>query len=343
MSGILDNKSRILDTIVTLEGRRQLSAGGINIKYVTFSDNATFYQADEVNAATDATRRLYFESCHQPQDQITFLSDPNGKLTEYARDAVQVIRHGQILQAGETISPTGEIYTSYTPLAGDDFLNAVDTLVQSSVENFDKLKAISTRDFLFEDDGFGIDSNEIKFTIGQNVPLSQEEKRVKFSHLNEIYNDPRLSNLANFKYLPPINKIEDRSIDKSDLPSSVPKLGNYLPWGQTNGPNILSVLKEHAVFAASGNAKSIRFDPTSRENNIFMQFFELSKDNIKKLDVIDFGRWQLTQAQLDELSIYMPERYMPGHLVHVLFIGKVLESPDDNTSSFIHLFTLLFG
>lgn len=343
MSGILDNKSRILDTIVTLEGRKQLSAGGINIKYVTFSDNATFYEADETNAATDATRRLYFESCHQPQDQITFLSDPNGKLTEYARDSVQVIRHGQLLQGSGTISPNGQIYTSYTPLAGDDFLSTVDTLLQSSVNNFDKLKAISTRDFLFEDDGFGLDTNDVKFTIGQNFPLSQEEKKVKFSHLNEIYNDPRLSNLPNFKYLPPVNKIEDKSLDKSDLPATVPRLGNYLPWGKTDRPNILSILKEHAVFASSGNAKSIRIDPTSRENNIFMQFFELSKDNIKKLDVIDFGRWQLTQSQLDDLAVYMPERYMPGYLVHVLFVGKVLESPDDNTSSFIHLFTLLFG
>ena len=41
MSGILDNKSRVLDTVITTEGRRQLAEGGVDIQYVTFTDGAT--------------------------------------------------------------------------------------------------------------------------------------------------------------------------------------------------------------------------------------------------------------------------------------------------------------
>ena len=66
MAGILDSKSRILDTILTLEGKKQLSNGGIGIKYVTFTDNATYYAADLENGASSATNRIYFEvlNCH---------------------------------------------------------------------------------------------------------------------------------------------------------------------------------------------------------------------------------------------------------------------------------------
>ena len=45
MAGILNSKTRILDTILTLEGRRQLADGDFQVKYVSFTDGSSFYQA----------------------------------------------------------------------------------------------------------------------------------------------------------------------------------------------------------------------------------------------------------------------------------------------------------
>ena len=46
--GILDNKSRILDAILTVDGRRQMAEGTFNVSYVTFEDGNVFYDYDDV-------------------------------------------------------------------------------------------------------------------------------------------------------------------------------------------------------------------------------------------------------------------------------------------------------
>jgi hypothetical protein len=74
--GILDSKSRILDTILTLEGRRQIADGKLKVEWVSLSDSFTFYESDLVSGSTDATQRLFFEASHSPQDQITFEAIP---------------------------------------------------------------------------------------------------------------------------------------------------------------------------------------------------------------------------------------------------------------------------
>ena len=45
MSGILDKKKRILDFIITEEGRNQAANGELRIHYASFSDSAAFYTA----------------------------------------------------------------------------------------------------------------------------------------------------------------------------------------------------------------------------------------------------------------------------------------------------------
>ena len=74
MSGILDSKTRVLDSLITLEGRKQLMNGGMNIKYVSFTDGSVVYKEDLFNSGSsdDATQRIQFEASNLPQDQISF-------------------------------------------------------------------------------------------------------------------------------------------------------------------------------------------------------------------------------------------------------------------------------
>ena len=46
MSGILNNKSRVIDAILTYEGRRQMADGNFVVKYATFSDSSVYYEKD---------------------------------------------------------------------------------------------------------------------------------------------------------------------------------------------------------------------------------------------------------------------------------------------------------
>lgn len=80
MSGILDNKSRMIDAILTSEGRRQMAEGTFDVSYVSFTDADVSYEYDPVGGHVDPTNRIYFEACNLPQDQVTFEANDEGKL-----------------------------------------------------------------------------------------------------------------------------------------------------------------------------------------------------------------------------------------------------------------------
>ena len=78
--GILDSKSRIIDAILTSEGRRQMAENTFEISYVTFTDSGVAYIPDSANGHVDPTDKIYFEACNLPQDQITFEANDEGNL-----------------------------------------------------------------------------------------------------------------------------------------------------------------------------------------------------------------------------------------------------------------------
>jgi hypothetical protein len=86
MSGILDNKSRVLDTILTNEGKRQIARGDLKVEYISYSDVGTYYAKDLISGSADASSRLYFEQCSLPQDQITFEADDSGNIKPFNND-----------------------------------------------------------------------------------------------------------------------------------------------------------------------------------------------------------------------------------------------------------------
>ena len=67
MAGILDAKQRIMDVIITTEGRRQVAAGDLQIKFATFTDRSAFYQGNADGVAEGADDRIYFEATNRPK------------------------------------------------------------------------------------------------------------------------------------------------------------------------------------------------------------------------------------------------------------------------------------
>lgn len=352
MSGILDSKSRVLDSIVTLEGRKQLANGGINIRYVTFTDGATFYAADLVSGSADATARLYLETCHLPQDEITFQSDFDGRLEPFGSSGLidALIKNGQVFKTiftkvEDSQVLSGSVRPMFTTdvLSGDNLSSAVQGLLTASIDNFKKNYIISSKDEIFDDDGFGIGSNEIDFIIKNNRPIPMSQNYIAdIDTLPEIYADSKFSNFINFKYLPPINRIDDQSIDKTnDLQIKPFLLGDYKPWGDTKKINQIDVINDLVPRARQGYVKTLNFDPTSRANNLFIQAFEVENSAVNKLDIIDFGTWFSTPKEAEDYQLISPNQI--GQTVQIFFIGKIITKKETNTNSFIHLFTMLFG
>lgn len=110
MAGILDNKKRIMDTIVTQEGRRQLSSGNFKIKYASFTDGNTFYEEDLVAGSTDATIRIPFEAVNKFQDNIVFETDDSGNLLKFQGNDVELNADGSIVSLTSTYPNDTRIY-----------------------------------------------------------------------------------------------------------------------------------------------------------------------------------------------------------------------------------------
>lgn len=322
--GILDNKTRVIDTIVTSEGRRQIVNGGLRVKYVSFSDGAAFYKADATSGSADATERLYLEASSLPQDQVTFLTDDNGKLLPfnglfdfYVKDS-QLVAH---LYPTLTSTALSSALSPITILSGAALLASSSTLLSSSIKNFQMLYTIGTHDRIFEDSGFELGPTNVTFVLSNDSPIQDVDKHaVDINQLDSIFNDPRFSYVSNFRYLPPINK---RSL--SDASTSL--LGNYPPWGRSEKLDYDTLMNELKYFDDRSLAKTVTFNPTSTTNRLLAQLFELGNNAITKLDVVDFG----THATSDS----------DHPSAHVLFAGKTVVD-EAGTQTFVHIFTLVF-
>lgn len=337
MSGILDSKSRVIDTVITTEGRRQLSKGGIDIKYVSFTDGATFYKADVDDGNDDATKRIYLEACQLPQDDIVFRADDDGNLLPFRNGEGVGIAGGRILDYSFQALTSSTIAGSsqgVTTLYGDAFADKAETVLASSADNFRKMYLIATKDAIFEDDGFAVGPNKATFVIHNDRPISNPAQHTThISSMDSVFSDPRFSNQQNFKFLPPINKISkhrEDTINRSD-PRQMRRffLGWYMPWGRTQnfGLSYAQTMSELAYYRSLGYEQVFTFDPTSRDNRLVGQFFERSFNSLRKLDVIDYGIHQTGHANAPVAQIF--------------FVGK-LEVDEKGTDTFLHLFTIVF-
>lgn len=319
MSGILNNRQRILDSIVTYEGRRQMSTGKFVAKYVTFSDCATFYEADVVSGSSDASNRLFFECCNLPQDQITFETDDAGKLQPFKNQEGITVYNGLIFSGSDTNAQT---------LIGEEFASTADFLLGSTLSSFRNLQTIGTVDSIFEDEQFLLSDLNVNFKITNDNPIKDISlQNANINELDSFFNDPCLSRLPNFQYLPPINLLpKNVEITNVDAIENY-RLGSYSRLGSDKQLQYDEIEKQVLISQNKGNLSQITFDPTSIENNIACQIFELSNNQISKLDVIDFGKFKSDDPRNSDK--------------HVLFAGKVFVD-DFGSHTFVKIFTIIF-
>tara|TARA_Y100000593_G_scaffold86633_1_gene165758 strand:- start:2001 stop:2909 length:909 start_codon:yes stop_codon:yes gene_type:complete len=70
MAGILSNKNRVLDVILTDIGRDQMNRGEFEVSFVSFSDKGAEYIDDGTGVAGSIDDRLFLEAYSSPSDEI---------------------------------------------------------------------------------------------------------------------------------------------------------------------------------------------------------------------------------------------------------------------------------
>lgn len=301
MAGILDSKSRIMDVVITDQGRRQIASGQMRIEYATFTDIGSFYSGDEDGVIDDPTNRLYFEAASDlPSDLITFETDDSGLLIPYRADSFGA--SGNNLVVSGALVGTGSFSSSSAAIS------------KAILESWQNLQVIGTEDPLDDVQGFQLSRSRINFSIRDDFPFSSGDvKSAVVDDIESLNHDFRLSKLQNFKYLPPINS-------RGTLAGQ--PIGNF----QDDNESIDKDRQTFELRLSSLEFADIEFVATSIENNWVLQAFELSDDaSITKLDVIDYGE--------------RTSRQDPARSVRTLFAGKIMQDRFGNPT-FVNIFTM---
>jgi hypothetical protein len=339
MSGFLDSKERIMDTILTTEGKGQISVGKFRASYYSFSDAGAFYKLDtSLSGAVDAANRVYLEASSLPQDMITLQSDDAGKLFKFPGSTTKIL-NGQLLVQVTGSEQSGLTGIQYLPAMNDEFISQVTGVLGSSIDSFNKLYLLASPDIFDENVvGFNLNINSASFQLTDNAPIQTgKAQNANLDNVNSLFQDQRLSNIPNFQFMPPVNKPRPGEVSGS-------LLGNFV---NINSQPILtySDVKESVQESVNnGFSVDLNFIDTSKPNNLICQFFELSNGQVVKLDVIDFGLFNTNGNDVtvqDRLRAESDPRIRPDATKHVFFCGKVF-TDSNNVNKFIRLFTLVF-
>lgn len=318
MSGILDPKQRILDTFITEEGRRQISAGKFKAEFFSLTDSGTYYANSDTFASgsQDFISRFNLEASNLPQDQITFEIDDSGKL---------VIRELQPISGSNVSIVNGQMFSgsfrgnTNALSSSQELSNISHQLLDITLSNFANLRVLGSSP-LHDDkpEQFLVYPTNCTFTI---TPTTlQTEKVGSLDHIESLLADKRLSHVPNYRFLPPVNK-------KKPGTSQGTPLGNFV---QINQNAILSFeqLKEALdVLEQKGYSQVVSFVETSGNNTVVCQFFERGQGVMTKLDVIDFGYFVENSSNTTK---------------HVFFVGKLFVD-SDGSHTFVNMFDLVWS
>ena len=322
MAGILDSKARIMDFILTDEGRRQIRDGDLRISFASFSDIGAFYEDDGTGVADDANDRIYFEASSRHQDRIVVESNL-GVITSF----ITADASGSYELANEQVGypPESPSYANETLfLTGAQVVELADVILSGVAQNFVENQFIGRDDIFSSTEGFNISDNRHTFTPVKNSPIRTDDYisdsgrfvPPSLSSFDSITFDRKFAHFPNFKYLPPVNK-------QGSGPLAEKPLGVY---PNLNQPEILTYSELQQMLKGK-SMREVRFDPTSLENNVMIQPFEFNGDtgSVKKLSIIDFG--------------VFPNKRGTSSGVRVFFLGKLFPSRDGSLK-FFNIFTL---
>lgn len=309
---ILDRKTRILDSIITDVGKKQLAIGEFKPSFYSFTDSGIVYSFSDkyVSGAYNITDHLgtiiSFEAVSKAEDQITNEVDDGGKLI--IKNLSSSI--GAVSVFGSSIIISGTMLP---------FSNSVDlkaTVLSSSINNFNKHFILSSKNTITDEyENFQASTNNITFEITSDKPLSPGLQYANINNVESLPFDRRLNHVPNYKFLTPVNKT-----------TQIP-IGAYRNIKTIENTTLLDVLKEVSGALVNGHTKTINFIDGPNSKWLF-QMFEFTDSNGSKLDLIDFGSFE-TRNETGLVN------------KHVVYAGKLLKD-EAGADTFLSMFTLIF-
>ena len=316
MAGILNNKERVIDFIITKEGKRQATSGQMKIEYASFTDLHTFYElsgsAKNPDLAIDASDRIFFEAGDRYQDVIVPELEAGFSLRPFRSSDFQF--------DGKTIA-SGTFKVGFIDranvLTGSKIRQVSEKSLAGITQNFNDMRVLATEDPFSDTTGFELSQSTGSFYFWDDMPMGRSNNgKISLEAAESLFADRRFSHFSNFKYLPPVN-LPSNGYPEGKLLGNYPKLNETVPmfWKELND----SLSKKQSL--------EVEFSDTSRDNNLVGQIFEFAPGGIEKLSIIDFGEFG------DD------DPYSPGKRVY--FVGKLYRD-SNGSETFMNIFTVVF-
>jgi len=266
LAGILDNKSRVIDAIITREGRRQIASGMLRANFISFTDRNVVYSKDASGYLEDPGAHIYFEASSNDDDSIIPETSFDGEMLPFSTSDFDTT-NGRV--PGEFLTGSIQVY---------------DSISSSSIESFTRQMIIGSRDTLRVQLGYGfrVGAENTDFYITDSfVSQSNGIDRAYVDDIESVFQDYRFGNFDNYKFMPPL----DRPIDESIAPR---QMATYTQINE----NPLDTLSELEQYLSGKQFSEIRFTNTSDSNNLVSQLFEHGKNGVIKLAVVDGGQFE---------------------------------------------------
>lgn len=292
MSGILDPKNRIVDTILTEEGRRQLAAGSLSFDFVSFTDSSTYYATGSSNIVEAPEGRIYLSPVSLDRDVVTPESDDSGRFT--LRGNEYIVSNGFLVdqKTGQQIAISSGQYTA-----------SLDSVLSLSSDSLKNIFPIGSRDYLFGNNEFKLSDNSMTVGIRDGFPLQEYNYKKTTKNLDSINIDRRFYNVDNFLYLPPVAEVNGEILD----------FGNYKRVSNRVETSKAEYLKFIDNLEKYEN-KTFTFDKTSTSSNIHCQIYESSKNGIFKLDVFE-------AEEIDDIRTFFVGKVVIDEFLNPTFVN----------------------
>jgi hypothetical protein len=202
MSGILNKNSRIMDYVLTENGRQQIQNGDIRFKYFTISDSSIVYSNDEKSLLDQEVSNseyyyLPFESSTDPDNDIN---------PEYSLDNILNLNSipSEVLSIADSAEKFLDLNTNFTvsdQLINKKLLNTESLISDESLISFEEKSVKRKFDFKPSASSSREDINE---KIRSYLTVDKIEKSI--DNIKRIFEDKRFSHKLNYKKMVPINK-----------------------------------------------------------------------------------------------------------------------------------------
>ena len=311
MAGILDKKTRFMDTFLTDRGRQEVAKGELRFSFATFSDYGTFYEAtdEDPNVAEDATSRILFEAANRPQDLVIPEFDDDGGMF-FPAGGFDIVN-------GQLKSLSGSIGLQ----KGQDLVTSSSAAISDSVNSFVEMRPLRSEEAVAKTTGFALSSTSKTFTVDAQKPIPKSKpNKMMLENAESLWQDKKLSHVLNYQLLTPVNKISGQEL------RDYPKLQQPTPLSYDDLRMELDG-SSNTGWSGVGDPAEIKFDKTSASNNLVCQVWEVTSSSLEKLRMIDFGEFEDSDP------------YSPGK--HIFFVGKLFDD-DTGDKTFINLFTVVF-